>query len=75
MENRVNAGYEIVEAVCVGNNEEIVLGKMETRFGMQYVTWFCMDKHNYCYGHYTDDYNKAKIDLHERVLRELRMNN
>ena len=71
MDKRINAGFEIIEAVQIEDGVEVVLGKRETRFGTEYVTWFCRDKTDYCHGHYMLDYHAAKVDLLKRALFEL----
>lgn len=65
---RENAGYEIIGAVTVKPNVEIVLGKNENAF----VTWECTDGSSYYWGHYfngcTDDVrNDAFEDFVERA--------
>ena len=71
-EKRICAGFEIIEAISIEKNTEIVLGKKEHgAFGTEYVTWFCRDKTDYCHGHYLCDYHAAKVDLLKRALFEL----
>ena len=57
---RTNAGYEIISAIRIGENEEIVLGHMKTRFGEQYVVWTCTYGDNYFWGHYFASFEEAR---------------
>ena len=71
-----NQGYEIIKAetyrICQnGSEEQIALGKMETRLGAQYVTWQCV-RHSagstdYFWGHYHDDKDTAMYDYYTRL--------
>ena len=72
-----NAGYEIVksETYRIGADDKesrIVLGKMETRLGTQYVTWESV-RHpedgtaDYFWGHYFDKDQQAMADYHRRL--------
>lgn len=72
MEKRINAGYEIIQTIQVGD-AEFVLGVHETEPG-HFVTWKSSpDRPDYCYwGHYTDTLLKATRDLCERALDEVR---
>lgn len=74
MEKRMNQGFEIINAIVIDEEtkSEVVLGKNETRFGTQYVTWLCKGFKDYYWGHYKDDLKSAKIDFCERALEELR---
>ena len=66
MEKRTNAGYDIIKSITLPD-EEFVLGIKTTENKNTYVTWCCVDKVNYHYGHYIDDYKKALTDLYERA--------
>lgn len=66
MEKRQNAGYDIIKSIVLPN-EEFVLGIKTVDGTNKYVTWCCVDKTNYHYGHYIDDYRTALIDLYERA--------
>ena len=80
----INAGYTIIAAEAYehsdGAEHAVVLGKMETRFGMQYVTWERTlrlanpDKRDYFYGHYSDSGDFARADYHERLMEHYRNN-
>lgn len=73
MEKRVNAGFEIINSIVVNEEtaSEVVLGKKETRFGTEYVTWLCKGFKDYYWGHYKTDSISAKIDFCKRALEEL----
>ena len=73
MEKRMNEGFEIINSIIVNEEtiSEVVLGKNETRFGTQYVTWLCRSFEDYYWGHYMDDLKAAKIDFCQRALEEL----
>ena len=69
---RKNAGYYIIKSISF-QNEEYVLGvKTNEKGENKYVTWNCVDKENYYYGHYIDDYRNALIDLYERAQNHIR---
>ena len=51
MEKRTNAGYDIIKSITLPD-EEFVLGIKTTENKNTYVTWCCVDKVNYHYGHY-----------------------
>ena len=71
MEKRINAGYEIIQTIQVGD-AEFVLGVHETEPD-HFVTWKSSpDRPDYCYwGHYTNTLLKATRDLCERALDEV----
>jgi len=73
-----NEGYEIVAAETYfvrpwdDGEDRIVLGKIDTRIGTQYVTWeSCRhpddETADYFWGHYFDSENHAKADYHRRL--------
>ena len=66
MEKRTNAGYDIIKSISLPE-EEFVLGIKTIDNKNTYVTWCCVDKTNYHYGHYIDDYKKALTDLYKRA--------
>lgn len=66
MKNRTNAGYDIIKTILLPE-EEFVLGVKTIDGKNIYVTWCCVDKTKYYYGHYIDDYKNAIIDLYERA--------
>ena len=70
MEIRTNAGYDIIKSISLPE-EEFVLGIKTVNGANTYVTWCCVNKTNYYYGHYIDDYKTAKIDLYTRVIEEM----
>jgi len=65
----VNAGYEIMEKLTVGNTI-VALGHMESRYGTKYVTWEARkdDPKNYFWGHYIAKYEDAREDFFQRAL-------
>ncbi|MDE6852291.1 MAG: hypothetical protein K2J67_07355 [Lachnospiraceae bacterium] len=66
---RVNAGFVIANAISVGD-KEFVLG-VNMKNAQSFVTWECIDKADYYWGHYTDSLLKATKDLCERVRDEI----
>ena len=66
METRTNVGYDIIKSISLPE-EEFVLGIKTVDGKNTYVTWCCVDKTNYHYGHYMSDYKNALIDLYERA--------
>ena len=68
---RVNEGYRIIETVRIDTSLEVVMGQLETSYGMQYVTWRCTNANNYYYGHYFGNYEECRRDLFKRVLELL----
>lgn len=68
---RVNEGYRIIETVRINTSLEVVMAQNETRFGTQYATWQCKNAVDYFWGHYFIDYDAARRDLFERVLKLL----
>ena len=59
---RTNAGYEIVSAIRIREDEEIVLGCMKTKSGNIYVTWCCSNGDYYFWGNYFSDFESARND-------------
>ena len=69
MEERINAGYKIIEAVRIDDDLEVVLGKNETDLGTVYVTWQCGHGNDYFWGHYfRKDFAAARRDLFRRAI-------
>ncbi|MCI8333734.1 MAG: hypothetical protein HFH25_04035 [Lachnospiraceae bacterium] len=70
MEKRINAGYEIIQSIRVGE-AEFVLGVHETAPN-RFVTWKSSpDRQDYYYwGHYMNSFPGALRDLCERALEE-----
>lgn len=70
-----NQGYTILKAEtcmeCDGKTERVVLGRMMTRLGAQYVTWESIINEygeiDYYWGHYFDDYGDALHDYYTRL--------
>ena len=71
MEQRTNQGYTIIASITLPE-QEYVLGEKQTESREpKYVTWCCVNKTDYYYGHYIDDKNVAMRDLYERVQHEI----
>ena len=70
MEKRMNAGYEIINAIKIGEGE-IVLAQNE-KAPSRYVTWECFNGDSYNWGHYSDDLLTAQKDFLERGLKKVR---
>jgi hypothetical protein len=70
VEERTNAGYDIIKTISLPE-EEFVLGIKTINGNNIYVTWCCVNKTNYHYGHYIDDYRSALIDLYERAKNSI----
>lgn len=66
---RINAGFEIVNSIPVGN-AEFVLG-VNMKNPNSFVTWECRNKTDYFWGHYTDSLLKATKDLCQRAMDEV----
>ncbi len=68
MDKRTNAEYDIISSISFPA-EEYVLGVKTTNNNKEYVTWCCVEKDNYYYGHYFSDCKKAVRDLYERAKK------
>lgn len=68
-DKRINAGFEIINAIPVGN-AEFVLGR-NIKNPNSFVTWECKGKNDYFWGHYTDSLLKATKDLCQRAMDEV----
>ena len=66
---RQNAGYTILQAQTVGN-QEIVLGE-NLKAPDPYVTWVCRNGSDYNFGHYCSTMLSASRDFMKRVNQEL----
>lgn len=66
---RCNAGYTILQACKVGN-QEIVLGE-NLKAPDPYVTWSCRNGNDYNFGHYCSTMLSASRDFMKRVNQEL----
>ena len=71
MDKRTNAGYEIIKVISL-IEEEFVLGVKTVNNKQKYVTWCCVNKDNYHYGHYFNDYKVAIRDLFERAQQSIK---
>ena len=67
---RTNAGYKIIMSIKLPN-EEYVLGEKVKPSGNEYVTWCCVNKNHYHYGHYFYSKRVAIKDLYERTQKEI----
>ena len=65
---RLHAGYKIIYSSQIDHTTEIVLG-WDIMNGM-YVTWMCIDRNNYFWGHYFRDEVDALLDLADRIRKE-----
>lgn len=72
----INEGYEIIAAEDVSfmlpeRRERVVLGRMETRFGTQWVTWLSSvnpdGEVRYDWGRYFSSEAEARVNYHERI--------
>lgn len=70
MAERTNAGYTITDSLTIGESE-FVIGKADTAYGPQFVTWECKNKDNYFWGHYLNDRRTAEQDLVQRATERL----
>ena len=68
MDKRANAGYDIIQVIAFPD-EEYVLGVKTINKQNEYVTWCCVNKADYYYGHYFSDYKLAVKDLYERAKK------
>ncbi len=68
MDKRTNAGYDIIQVIAFPD-EEYVLGVKTVNDKQQYVTWCCVNKTDYYYGHYFSNYKLAVKDLYERAKK------
>lgn len=64
--------FNVVSAVRIDENNEIVMGFRETRFGTNYATWQCSGGDNYYWGHYNfPTAEAATLDMYNRVVEAL----
>lgn len=68
MEERINEGYKIINAIPIGNTEFVLGANMKNPD--MFVTWECKDKTDYFWGHYYDSVLSATKDLCQRVMDE-----
>jgi hypothetical protein len=71
MDKRTNAGYDIIKVIALPD-EEYVLGVKMINGENQYVTWCCVEKTNYHYGHYFSNYKPAIRDLYTRAQQNIK---
>ena len=48
----VDGGFTVIDSVRLSNKTEIVMGRRESFYGINYATWKCSDGNNYYWGHY-----------------------
>lgn len=64
--------FNVVSAVRIDENNEIVMGFRETGFGTNYATWQCSGGDNYYWGHYNfPTAEAATLDMYNRVVEAL----
>lgn len=68
MENRVNAGYKIIQSLRLDPTHEIVIGHRPTA-PSPYVVWDCKYGDSYDAGGYTLTYRNALEELADRLKR------
>ena len=71
-----NAGYLILMDELYEGNNGVALGRKETKYGTEWVTWGFTESlstnepRSYYWGHYFSNEKVALKDYHERLLRE-----
>ena len=68
MKQRKNAGYIITLSIQFPKFEYVFGEKPD---GSGFVTWYCSNGNNYCFGHYITDRDTALLDLYERTQDEI----
>ena len=71
MDKRTHKNYDIISAISFPA-EEYVLGVKTINNKTEYVTWCCVNKTKYNYGHYFGDYKLAVRDLFERAQQSIK---
>ena len=71
MEKRTHKNYDIIQTIAFPD-EEYVLGIKAINDKNEYVTWCCVNKKDYHYGHYFSDYKAAVKDLYERAQQYIK---
>ena len=71
MEKRTHKNYDIISSISFPA-EEYVLGVKTINDQNEYVTWCCVDKTKYHYGHYYSDYKLAVRNLFERAQESIK---
>lgn len=69
----VDGGFTVIDSVCLSNKTEIVMGRRESFYGINYATWECSDGNNYYWGHYDiSTEQQARLDMFERAAERMR---
>ena len=71
MNQRINQGYTIIASISLPDQEYVLGEKQTENQEPKYVTWCCVNKNNYYYGHYIEDKTVATRDLYERANHEI----
>ena len=66
MGKRNHKNFDIIQVIALPE-QEYVLGVKSINNKNEYVTWCCVNKTYYYYGHYFSNYDKAVRDLYERA--------
>ena len=69
---RKNDEWDIVWAVPVSDDTEIVIGDRHTEF-QPYVAWHCFRKEHYSWGHYCQTFGGAFDCAMEKICKELHL--
>lgn len=76
IENRKNENWDIECIISIPKrneeNVEIVIGNRHTDF-QPYVTWHCLDKSKYMWGHYCQTIDGVKEEAKQKLRMELGM--
>ena len=64
MNQRTNQGYTIIASISIPNQEYVLGEKQFKSREPQYVTWCCVNEHDYYYGHYITDKNVELVTKH-----------
>jgi hypothetical protein len=67
MNTRKNAEWDIIVAVPLDDNTEVVIGNRHTDFE-PYVVWWCYDGKDYRDGEYIQEYKDATKELARRIM-------
>lgn len=72
MPRTVDGGFTVIDSVCLSNKTEIVMGRRESFYGINYATWECSDGNNYYCGHYDiSTEQQARLDMFERAAERM----
>lgn len=69
-EKRINCGYEIITAIRVAKNMELVIGH-NAEYPDMWVTWYCYNGNNYSTGYYCGSFRQALQELADRIDRNM----